>query len=67
MGAIRVTVNLPAATVEKIRAKADTKGETMTAVLSRLLADAVFLHEEVEKGNKVLTSDGMTHREVLLR
>jgi hypothetical protein len=66
MGPVKLTVNLPAETVEGIRQIAAEKNISMTEALRQVLDNQRFLHQELKKGSKLLLEKNKNLREVIL-
>jgi len=52
--AVKVTVNLPEATVEAIKSIAAERGTTVTEALRQVIESQRFLQQEISGGNNVL-------------
>lgn len=64
----KITVNLPDATLEKLRELARANGVTVTEMLRRAIATEAYIAEQTALGGKILveTPGGRT-RELVLR
>jgi hypothetical protein len=52
--AVKVTVNLPDATVEAIKKIAEARGTTVTEAFRQVIESQNFLDQEIQNGNNVL-------------
>jgi len=52
--AVKMSVNLPEETVEKLREIAEKNGITLTAALRQSIANEKFLEDELRGGGKLL-------------
>jgi hypothetical protein len=66
-GIVKLTVNLPASLVEKLRASAEQDSRTMTEVIRRGLETEVLLNEEEKNGTKVLLEKNDTYKQLVRR
>jgi len=54
---VKVTVNLPEATVEAIKSIANERGTTVTEALRQVIDGQHFLQKEIQQGNNVLVQN----------
>jgi predicted DNA-binding protein len=57
MSYVKTSLNLPEPAVEALKQIAAKRGVTMAEVVRQAIATEKFLHDEVEKGNKILLED----------
>jgi len=51
---VKVTVNLPDATVDALKSIAENRGTTITEALRQVIESQRFLNTEMDNGNKLL-------------
>lgn len=54
---VKVTVNLPADTVEALKKLAQSRGTTNTEALRQLIETQYFLQDQMDQGKNVLIQD----------
>lgn len=57
MSIVKTIVNLPSDAITAIEKIAEDRGSTMSDVIRRAISTEKFIHEERQKGNKILIED----------
>jgi hypothetical protein len=57
MNTVKISANLPAATIEQLKKIAEQQGITMTEALRQAISTKSFLNEQSAKGAKILVEE----------